>query len=177
MGVGLEHVLGPLSFSALLWPGRVTLLTVMTMKCGFKFDETMSGWYALASAPEERRSLSFTVRAKAESLLRHLRDQRMQLQGTLQADGFADHVPIEGTMILAPLGRRLIRYEFGFTGNDGHPYRFVGQKDISPRSLVRTLTELPAEILDTGGDVVASSLTRFDLRSDLVQFLASWRPA
>ena len=147
------------------------------MKRGFKFDETMSGWYALTDAPEERNPLSFTVRAQADSLLRYLQDQRMRLEGTLEARGLADHVPIEGTMILAPLTRGIIRYEFGFTGNDGHPYRFAGQKNVSLRSLVRTLVELPAEILDAGGSVVANSLTRFDLRSDLLQFLASWRPA
>ncbi|MCG8422736.1 MAG: hypothetical protein MJE77_32885 [Proteobacteria bacterium] len=142
---------------------------------GFRFDETMSGTYALVESPSQHRPLSFSVEARVPSLWRYLRDHRATLRGTLEAVGFADYVPIEGTMLLAPLSARVIGYEFNFTGNDGKPYRFAGHKTLLLNDLVRSLTELPAEIYSSTGTVVATSTTRFNLRSDLLQFLASWR--
>lgn len=147
------------------------------MKRGFQFSETMAGTFALAAEPDRQRRFSFSVLAHAPSLLAHLRDGKTRMHGTLEADGLADHVPIEGTLTLAPLTRRIIRYEFSFTGDDGRPYRFEGQKDIRLRDLRRSFTILPGAILDGDGRQVGTAETRFDLRADLFQFLASWRPA
>ena len=69
---------------------------------------------------------------------------------------------------------RRIRYEFGFTGDDGRPYRFAGQKDVSPRHPLESMTTLPAEITDETGHRVAAALVRFDPRG-LPAFLGSFR--
>ncbi len=145
---------------------------------GFEFSEVMAGTYALADAPAEQHRMSFDIRTSAPSTLQHLRSGGQALiEGVLEMDGFADAVPITGMMTLAPLTKRVIRYEFAFTANDSKPYRFVGQKDIKLTTLRRSFTTLPGEILDPSGRVVATSLTRFDLRSDWFQFVTSWRPA
>ncbi|MEM9489109.1 MAG: hypothetical protein AAGC55_08190 [Myxococcota bacterium] len=142
---------------------------------GFQFDETMAGHYELLDRPDQSRPLSFTIKAHAPSMTTYLRDRRLALSGTLEAVGFADYVPVEGTMVLDPLVRGVIAYELQFTGNDGQPYLFSGQKDITPRRLVRSLTELPGHICDATGATVARCHTRFDLRADWLQFVASWR--
>jgi hypothetical protein len=147
----------------------------MLRRRGFRFSETMSGTYALIDQPGDHRRFSFTVEARAESAARHLRDGRATLRGTLEADGFADGVPAEGTITILPLTRRTIGYELEFTGNDGQPYRFSGQKQLRLTALARSFTELPGTILDATGAPVATCLTRFDLRADLFQFLTSWR--
>lgn len=147
------------------------------MKRGFQFAETMSGTYRLTSAPERSQRFSFSILAHAPSVLAHLRDGKTRMRGTLEADGLASHVPIEGTLTLAPLTRRIIRYEFSFIGDDGQPYRFAGQKDIRLRDLRRSFTVLPGAILDGQDREIATAETRFDLRADLFQFLSSWRPA
>lgn len=147
------------------------------MKRGFQFAETMSGTFALASAPEQRRRFSFSILAHATSTLRHLVDGKTHMHGTLEADGLATSAPIEGTLTLAPLTRRMIRYEFAFTGDDGERYRFAGQKDIRLRDLRRSFTVLPGTLMDEDGHEIGTADTRFDLGADLLQFLSSWRPA
>jgi hypothetical protein len=147
------------------------------MKRGFQFAETMSGTFALASAPQQRRRFSFSILAHAPSALAHLLDGKTALRGTLEADGLATSAPIEGTLTLAPLTRRMIRYEFSFTGDDGQRYRFAGQKDIRLRDLRRSFTVLPGRLTDEDGREVGTADTRFDLGADLFQFLSSWRPA
>jgi hypothetical protein len=104
-------------------------------------------------------------------------DGKTRMHGTLEADGLATNVPIEGTLTLAPWARRMIRYEFAFRGDDGRSYRFEGQKDIRLRDLRRSFTILPGAILDDAGNQVGTADTRFDLAADLFQFVSSWRPA
>lgn len=144
---------------------------------GFRFAETMSGTWTPADAPEARRRFSFTIEAVADSLARHLRQGgRTRIHGTVVADGLADRQPLEGTLTMAPLTRRIIRYEFDFTGDDGQPYRFEGQKDIRLTALRRSFTELPGVIRDAAGAEVGTATTQFDLGADWFQFLTSFRP-
>jgi hypothetical protein len=149
----------------------------MSLPRGFEFSEVMGGTYALRSAPDDHRRMVFSIHVVADSALRHLRDGKMAMTGTLEMDGFADDVPVAGTLTMLPFTKRLIRYEFTFTGNDGQPYRFAGQKDIRFRDLRRSFTTLPGAVYDAQGREIATALTRFDLRADLFQFVASWRPA
>ncbi len=145
------------------------------MKHGFGFSETMSGTFVEAGATAEKRPISFTIEAHTTSWLDYLRTGRTAVRGTLDVEGFADGVPIEGRLLLLPLTRRIIRYAFNFTANDGNPYRYAGQKDIRVLSPVSSFTDLPGGIYDAAGREVAVCHTQFDLRRDLVSFLASWR--
>lgn len=142
---------------------------------GFQFAETMSGLYAPAERPQDKRMFAFDVHLRAPSTLRYLRDGRMQMSGTVEAEGLAERAPLEGVMTLRPW--KLIRYEFRFTGDDGQPYRFCGQKDIRWRAPGRSFTELPGAVYDADDRQVASCLVEFDARSDWFQFLSSWKPA
>lgn len=148
------------------------------MAPGFRFAETMSGSFVLGDDPGTTRRFSFSIEARAPSLWRHLRSGgETELSGTLDAEGFADGVPIHGTLTLAVLTRRLIRYQFDFTANDGADYRFAGQKDIRLGDLRGSFTTLPGVITDAAGRAVAAVETRFDLGSDWLAFVSSWRPA
>jgi hypothetical protein len=147
------------------------------MKHGFVFDETMSGTYERVDRPGDRRPLSFSVQARAASLLQHLRDGKAELHGTIEAPGLVDHGPVEGTITIRLFTGRFIRYELRFRGDDGTPYELTGQKDLSVRHPIRSFTELPAEIRNGGGQLVAHADTIFDLSADLLHFVSSWRPA
>ncbi len=146
-------------------------------RVGFQFQETMSGTYTLTGKPDEQREISFTAKASAASALKHLRDGMTQMEGTLDMEGFADDVPIAGTIEIAPIRKRIIRYEFRFAGNDGEPYRFAGQKEIRLSDLLGTWTRLTASVTDAHGKEVARARVAFDLKADLLPFLASWKPA
>jgi hypothetical protein len=142
---------------------------------GFRFIETQAGSYAPTDRPGEQRRMVFSVEARADSALTHLRTGEARLRGTLEMEGFAEEVPVEGSLTVVP-AERAIRYELRFTGDDGQPYRWVGRKDIKLDDLRGSLTTIAAVLYDVRGRAVASATTQFDLRADLLQFLASWRP-
>jgi hypothetical protein len=141
---------------------------------GFSFNETMQGTWTRPGESDEH-GISFTITARANSWLKHLRDRKATLEGTLRMDGFASGVPISGELIIDPVIGRLIRYTFEFTGDDGKSYRFEGQKDVSLSDVVGTMTTLPATITERSGQLAAQALLKFDTK-DLPGFLASFRP-
>ena len=138
---------------------------------GFHFHETMQGTYTRDGV---ERPLKFSLEARASSWLQHLRDRKARINGTITADGLASECAIDGELVIDPLVKRIIRYDFSFTGDDGKAYRFAGQKDVSFLDLANTMTTLPAEIFDGAAQPIATALVRFDKR-DLPSFLASWR--
>lgn len=143
---------------------------------GLSFRETMSGGYHLSGAPGLDRPMSFTVGVKARSLREALLGTPVfDIRGMVTAEGFADHKALDGTLLIDPLRRRELAYDFRFEGNDGHVYTFRGKKDLSEGHLVQAMTVLPGALLDASGAEVGQALLRFDLRSDIVKFLRSFR--
>ena len=138
---------------------------------GFRFRETMSGTY---SRDGVERPMHFTVTVRAGSLLGHLRDRKARLDGEVTMDGFASARPLEGEITIDPIIGKLIRYEFAFEADDGQRYRFVGQKDVTLRDPVGSMTTLPGQVLALDGKRVATAQLRFDTK-DLPSFLGSWR--
>jgi hypothetical protein len=139
---------------------------------GFTFAETMSGtWWR--EGEENQRSLSFTLRARSRSL----RDGVAEVEGTLEAEGLARGAAVTGTLTIRPLRERVIRYELSFVDDGGRPLRLVGQKDLRATRPLASLTTLPAQIVGEDGHPVAGCRLRFQLRTQLVPFLASWRVA
>jgi hypothetical protein len=141
---------------------------------GFQFTETMSGTYT-REGETEARPLSFTATARARSWLGYLRDKVAAFEGTISMEGFASGAPLHGELTIDPVFRRIIRYDFKFTADDGKPYRFIGQKDVTWADLTRSMTHLPAEIRDPADKPIARAHVTFDLK-DLPKFLGSFRP-
>ena len=139
---------------------------------GFTFHETMSG---NCTREGEQRAFSFHVDVRSGSVLQYLTDRTATLSGHVDIEGLANHAVLVGTIVIDPLLGRLIRYEFGFTGDDGRPYRYAGQKDVEPRHPFDSMTTLPGEITDDKGQLWARALVHFDKR-DLPSFLRSFRP-
>jgi hypothetical protein len=144
---------------------------------GFQFSEAMAGTVEWDDAPGAKHPFRFEVTARAGSMRDHLATGRAELRGIVHAPPIADAAPAEGTIVIRPLGQRIIRYELAFVAEDGRRYELVGQKDISWRAPLRTLTTLPAEILDEDHRRIGTCLTRFDLRHDGWAFLRSFKPA
>lgn len=144
---------------------------------GFEFAETMSGTVVWDAEPGRTHPFRFTINAHAESTRTHLLDGKVTVHGVLDAPPLAHGVDCEGTMTIRPIGQRIIRYELAFFGDDGAHYELVGQKDIRLLSLRRSLTYLPAEILDEQHRRIGVCETTFDVKNDLWSFLRSWKPA
>lgn len=142
---------------------------------GVEFRETMAGSYHLQTQTTEERPLSFTIRAVSRRLTSFLRIPLTEIEGEMHAEGFADHMPARGTLALDLLRDGTLKYDLRFPGNDGKSYRFKGQKEVSLRHLVATMTELPARLLDEQDREVGSAFVRFDIQQDLLSFLRSFR--
>jgi hypothetical protein len=142
---------------------------------GFEFRETMAGSYHLLSAPDDERPMSFTIRAKARSILSFLRRPEVEIDGEVDAEGFADHRRLSGTLGIDVVRTGTLPYSFRFTSNDGKPYVFSGKKTLSARELAHSITMLPGSLYDEAGAEIGRALLRFDMRSDLLKFLTSFR--
>jgi hypothetical protein len=140
----------------------------------FEFAETMAGSFRLVDAPADERAMSFTIRARSRSFLSFLRNPEVEIEGEIDAEGFADHEHLRGTLEMDMLFKRRLSYAFTFAGNDGKPYAFAGEKIIKP-PFAEAMTVLPGAIRDAAGRTIAEALLRFDLRSDLGRFLKSFR--
>lgn len=144
---------------------------------GFSFSETMAGTLEWDRKPGEKHPVRFDVTAHAESTRRHLATGRAALRGTIIVPGLAEGADAEGSIVIRPIGQRIIRYELEFVGDDGKRYELVGQKDIRWLAPLSTFTTLPAELLDDEHRRIATCLLHFDLRRDGWSFLRSFRPA
>lgn len=142
---------------------------------GFQFAEEMSGSIEWDAEPGVTHPFKFAVTIVAESTLQHLKDGRAAVHGTITAPPRADAVPVEGLIIIRPIGQKVIRYELSFVGDDGKTYELVGQKDILYRHMSRTMRYLPADILDEDHRRVATCKVHFDPK-DTWSFVRSFRP-
>lgn len=144
---------------------------------GFSFAETMAGTVEWDADPGKQHPFSFDISVHAGSTRDHLKSGVAEIRGVVHAPPVTESADAEGTIVIRPLGQRIIRYELTFFGDDGRRYEVVGQKDIRYRRLLETWTTLPLEILDEEHRRVATCLTRFDLRRQGLSFLKSFRPA
>ena len=141
---------------------------------GFQFTELSSGTYAYREQPDQHRRLFLRLETRADSAARWLRSPRAELAGTIEADGITEGAPLAGAVELAPF-TGTVHYSFGFTGDDGKPYRFEGEKQLRLGSPAQGLTELRGRLLDGERQDLATTVTHFDVRADLFDFFTSWR--
>lgn len=141
-----------------------------------EFRETMAGSFHLTADPGDERPMSFTIRTRSveTGIWAFLKNPAMEIEGEVDAEGFADHRRLEGTLRLDLLRNRTLPYAFRFTANDGAPCTFEGKKTLVLSELAESMTVLPGVIKDGRGATVGEALLRFDLRSDLLKFLRSW---
>ncbi len=142
---------------------------------GFEFRETMSGTFRLLGDDERERPMTFTIRARALSMAAFLKKPSVDIEGEVDASGFADHRHLRGTLGMDILRTGELPYEFQFKGNDGQSYTFSGKKTISAADLVSSMTVLPGALYDQDGRQIGTALLRFDLLRDLVKFLLGFR--
>jgi hypothetical protein len=142
---------------------------------GFEFHERMTGSLRiLGKAKEAPMSLSILARSRR---LGALRRAELEIEGEVDAEGFADHRLLRGAIDAGAIFRRRIPYMFEFTGNDGAAYAFSGEKTLTPGALIASFSILPGEICDRRGALVGKALLRFDMRTDALRCFKSFRTA
>ncbi|MBV8304343.1 MAG: hypothetical protein JOZ04_09055, partial [Acidimicrobiia bacterium] len=94
---------------------------------GFRVNEVMEG---SLRRPGENfdREFRFDLAVVFPALWRILAVAVGRAGGACHIDGVARDAGAAGTLELAPFRRRLARYTFTFTADDGNEYRFDGWK-------------------------------------------------
>jgi hypothetical protein len=144
---------------------------------GFEFSETMEGTVEWSAEPGVKRPFKFEITAHADSAREHLRSGLVEVRGVITAPPLTDGADCSGTMLIRPIGQKIIRYELSFVGDNGTHYEVVGQKDIKFRKLAHSWTHLPLDVLDDQHRRIGVAATRFDVKRDLVGFLRSFQRA
>ena len=111
-----------------------------------------------------------TANTEVGGRLRRKRDKQLD-----ELETYGVHRYLEGRLGLDLVRTRELVYDFRFTDNDGRRCAFAGKKTVRLDDLVETMTVLPGKILGEGGEELGEALLRFDLRSDLLRFLRSFR--
>ena len=131
--------------------------------------ETMAGGYRLDAAEDAHLDLPISLQIELHaSSWRSLTRGQLELQGELDAGGFADHKTVSGTLRLRG---RTLRYAFVFQDNQGEPFRFVERRMLRLGGLPSEMTVLRGRFEDARGRVVGRVLLRIDLRTQLSSWL------
>ncbi|MEU5882607.1 hypothetical protein [Spirillospora sp. NPDC047279] len=138
------------------------------------FDEVMEGTVRLAGEDRDR-PMRLDLSADLPGVLRPWGDVAGTLTGRARIEGLADDPAATGSLRVAPITARRIRYTLGFTAADGRRLHLDGWKSTTPRRPVHSMTHLPATITDEDGEIVGEARLSFRLRRDLVRFLAGFR--
>lgn len=136
------------------------------------FHEVMTGTVRLGGDCSPMR---LELRANLPEVFRPWGDTEGALRGRVHVAGWADDAAATGTLRVAPIAARRIRYRLAFTTTEGRPVHLDGWKSISYRHPARSMTYLPATLTDEEGEVLGEARLHFDLRHDLAGFLAGLR--
>lgn len=136
------------------------------------FDEVMSGTVRIGG---EERPIRLELHVDLPELLRLWGDTEGVLTGHVHVPGWADDPHAVGTLRVAPIAARRIRYRMEFRAEDGRTLLLDGWKSVRYRRPLHSMTHLPATVTDARGTVVAEARLRFDARRDLLRFLAGFR--
>ena len=103
-----------------------------------------------------------------------LMDGTAMLEGLVSVTGLAERRPLKGTVEINPTSGTLI-YQFGFDGDDGSGYRFLGEKHLSMFSPLTDFANLEGRIINSRGEQVVLVKASLNLKDGLAQTLMSLR--
>ena len=142
---------------------------------GVEATENLSGTFVKQGQDDEGR-VTVAARILARDPLKLVKERKVEVEGTMDMEGFADDVPLTGAIALEPRERRL-RYQLDFVANDGTPCHFDGAKELQMEDPYVSATTLAGKVTDATGRELADVTLRFDLKNDWLPFLISLRRA
>ncbi|MFO8047416.1 MAG: hypothetical protein R6U29_00135 [Desulfosudaceae bacterium] len=151
---------------------------------GFKLEELMTGSHRFTDGREGEASeqpLLFNLTWGNRNIFQFLNPFSRQFllneaRGFITVGGLAHKADCQGTLHLLYFTERKIRYELFFNGDDGRPYRYLGEKvNLWPWNLHKTHVTCYGKVTDlTSGRTISESVVYFPFRETL-SFLLSFR--
>ncbi len=140
------------------------------------YRETLIGAYSLPSEPHRQRPIVVSLTVGAPSVVELFRSLAVDVSGPLVAENLAHEASAHGTIRLAREGLSArIAYDLAFVSDEGEPLALHAEKRFDHRDPYTSLTVMAGAIADAEGVLRASCLLRFDARSDLGNYLKSFR--
>ncbi len=143
------------------------------MDFSIRFAENLTGTFRRSDTPGVQLPIAVILRGHIPQLADFLRTRRIEIEGTMHAEGLAHEARVEGTLHFDLFHSGRFPYEWSFVGLDGQAYRFAGTKTLRALELVDSMTTLTGEIVDADGDEVANVDLTLDLDSDLGRLIRS----
>src|SRR6185436_6799634 len=98
----------------------------------FRFREHLRGTFWLLDAPFDERAIDMTLEAQSLPVHKFARDQTARLRGRVTLERLAADVAVDGTLKFRfKGGEQRLRYDVGFTADDGKRLRIRGDKDLA----------------------------------------------
>ncbi len=152
-------------------------------RLGFHLTETMSGTHEFVNnaGPEGEHRMKFVVTWGTKHLSNWLNPlssgfMSNYLEGRIWVGGLVQDAPCHGTLDLRYFKDATLCYTIFFKGDDGTPYRYVGEKvNLRPWNLHRTHTTCYGTITDLDSNKEISRSILYFRLDTAPSFLASFR--
>jgi hypothetical protein len=145
------------------------------VKLGFLYAESLRGTFYPLENPALERQMRLSLNVRIKSVAEFLKDRIGTVDGWLTMEGFADDVPVSGTIAFRWLDQYRLPYDLGFRANDGEPYRLRGQRNLNLFALEDSVTTLVSSLYGADGREIMRANVTFDARSDMGKLLRSVR--
>lgn len=141
---------------------------------GFKQSETMRGYLRFLDEPGKERAVRFDCTYEITDWNLFLKTGETRLTGKFTCEDFVSDALMSGKLVILPVRRKLLIYDFTFPGPDGRSLHFEGEKRVEFLRILKTMRILYSRLLD-GQKVIATGVIRFEWR-DFPKFMASVKP-
>lgn len=138
-----------------------------------KFFEKMYGSYWEPKGKGRHGRFNFSCAVEVPSLADFALNQTARIKGTVMLEKVACNSEMSGTLIIDPVIRKELIYNFSFQGEDSSQYQFFGKKNIRFLDPIASMTTLNGKISKEGRHFADAEL-RFHLL-ELPAFLLSFR--
>ncbi|MBS2015169.1 MAG: hypothetical protein JST00_19920 [Deltaproteobacteria bacterium] len=151
------------------------------MPLGFELRESFSGSFYRLDDPRRELAIRMSLRWAVSGLRRFVRQRKVEVLGTIWAEGIAERggdegVPLQGIIVMRLFDEKRMPYDLGFEADDGTTWQLRGQRDFFVYDAVDSLTILPASLYDGTGKEAARATLRFDPKTELPALVKSFRP-
>lgn len=141
---------------------------------GFWQTEELSGEIFFIQRPTDPVPIQFRAKFGVTNWRAYITNGETNIHGNITIKDFATRAPFAGKLTILPVRKKILIYDFDFTSDDGQVYRFYGEKNISWRRPLKTVTTLHVSLFKD--ELVIARGTMYFPVKNIPAFILSIRP-
>lgn len=150
------------------------------MRLGFELSESLTGSFHRFDDPLSDHPVKITLRLRVDGLGRFVRERRIEVGGTIDAEGLAEGGgtgrAVHGTITWKLLDEKRVPYSLTFEGDDKRTYHLRGQRDFFAYNAIGSLTTMAASLYDDSDREIGRAILHFEPRMEIPSLVKSFRP-